>query len=129
MLVEYFATEDVYIIVPDQPNLTNLKIHNLTRKTIADMPRNADFDPKLIKINFEVRSGNTVITRFYSPMVIMVGHKEDEKYTKLAYWKEKDSQGDWHVFKKFKKVKKAQGGGYGVAIISDWGDPNVGWGD
>lgn len=48
----------------------------------------------------------------------------------LAFW----NGDEWIVFTEEKHQfelqpdAKGKGGGYGVALISHWGDPNIGWG-
>ncbi|HSF83318.1 MAG TPA: hypothetical protein VLA49_18925 [Anaerolineales bacterium] len=134
-----FANEGVTITIP--PQSKKAKAQKLSRTSLANMPGvPGGFKPGRVVINFQIvdeDNPTTVLTEFspkfelrirYTPADLKRAQDAGEPL-QLAYW----DGAKWVKFTQekhnFKLEASAQGkGGFGVAMIGSWGDPNIAWG-
>lgn len=136
-----FSEEGATVTVPEQKDKIKVKIEKLPKDSLDKMkPKEGGFKPGRVVLNFQIIEADEpakVLTTFDPPFELRVRYtRADEKRAQdagvpleLAFW----NGSEWVVFTaekhQFKLEADSQGsGGHGTAMISDWGDPNVGWG-
>jgi len=134
-----YDTEGVTITLPDQKK--KARVEKLSPTPLAQMPgAPGGFRPARVVINFQIVDEDdptTVLTQFdprfelrvrYTPADLKKA-QDAGKPLELAFW----DGARWVMFNPekhdFRLEADAQGGGgFGVAMIGSWGDPNIGWG-
>ena len=136
-----FTEEGATVTVPEQKDKKKVKIEKLPKDPLDKMkPKKDGFKPGRVVFNFQVvdeDDPSKVLTTFDPPFELRARYtKADEKRAQkagqpleLAFW----NGSEWITFTEekheFKLEPDSKGlGGYGVAKISNWGDPNVAWG-
>jgi hypothetical protein len=136
-----FTEEGATVTVPEQKDKKKVKIEKLAKDSLDKMkPKPGGFKPGRVVFNFQVvdeADPAKVLSTFDPPFELRVRYTQGDlkraqkanKPLELAFW----NGSDWITFTKekhqFKLEPDSQGpGGYGVAKISNWGDPNVAWG-
>jgi hypothetical protein len=135
-----FDEERVTITVPDQ-KVKKAKAVKLPLGKLDELKgREGGFKPGRLVINFALvdeDNPETILTEFDPPFELRVRYtrgdleraKKAGKSLELGFW----NGDEWVVFTQekhqFELQPDAQGnaGGYGVVLISHWGDPNIGW--
>ena len=135
-----FDEERVTITVPNQ-KVKKAKAVKLPLGKLDEMKgREGGFKPGRLVINFALvdeDNPETILTEFDPPFELRVRYtrgdleraKKAGKSLELGFW----NGDEWVVFTQekhqFELQPDAQGnaGGYGVVLISHWGDPNIGW--
>ena len=136
-----YSDEGVQITVPpqDKPVL----VVNLPFDSLKELPTSAsdEFEPFRPVISFEVQYSGTVelVQAFDPPIEIAVRYTSDDfangskegKSLRLGFW----DGSMWrlftpekHGFKLVPDGKEPSGGGWGVVLVSNWGDPMDAWG-
>jgi hypothetical protein len=133
--------EDVIINVPAQKR-KKVKPDKLPLGSLDEMRgREGGFKPGRLVINFALvdeDEPDTVLTEFDPPFELRIRYtrgdleraRHADKSLELAFW----NGSEWVVFTQEKHQfelqpdAKGNAGGYGVALISHWGDPNIAWG-
>jgi hypothetical protein len=136
-----FDEERVTITVPDQ-KVKKAKAVKLPLGKLDELKgREGGFKPGRLVINFALvdeDNPETILTEFDPPFELRVRYtrgdleraKKAGKSLQLGFW----NDDEWVVFTPEKHQfqlqpdAKENAGGYGVAQISHWGDPNIGWG-
>jgi hypothetical protein len=136
-----FDEESVTITVPDQ-KVKKAKAVKLPLGKLDEMKgREGGFKPGRLVINFALvdeDNPETILTEFDPPFELRVRYtrgdleraKKAGKSLELGFW----NGDEWVVFTpekhqfQLQSDAKENAGGYGVAQISHWGDPNIGWG-
>jgi hypothetical protein len=136
-----FDEESVTITVPDQ-KVKKAKAVKLPLGKLDELKgREGGFKPGRLVINFALvdeDNPETILTEFDPPFELRVRYtrgdleraKKAGKSLELGFW----NGDEWIVFTQekhqFELQPDTQGnaGGYGVILISHWGDPNIGWG-
>jgi hypothetical protein len=136
-----FATEGATVRVPEQKDRKKVKIEKLAKDSLDKMkPKKGGFIPGRVVFNFQIvdeDDPSKILTAFDPPFELRVRYtKADQKRAQdagkplqLAFW----NGSEWITFTKEKHQYELEpdsvgSGGEGVAMISHWGDPNVGWG-
>jgi hypothetical protein len=136
-----FTKEGAIVRVPDQKDKKKVKIEKLAKDPLDKMkPREGGFTPGRVVFNFQIvdeAEPSKVLTSFDPPFELRVRYTPSDlkraerakKPLQLAFW----NGSEWIPFTEekhqFQLVPKSKGsGGEGIAMISHWGDPNVGWG-
>lgn len=136
-----FDEEKVTITVPGQKGIKAKAVKLPLGKLDELKGREDGFKPGRLVINFALvdeDNPETILTEFDPPFELRVRYtrgdleraKKAGKSLELGFW----NGDEWVVFTQekhqFKLQPDAQGnaGGYGVVLISHWGDPNIGWG-
>lgn len=135
-----FDQEGVTVTLPDQAR--RRKAISLPVDPVAKMPANpGGFQPHRVVINVAVvdeDKPDEYLQEMDPPFELRVrytrGDLEKAQKSggelKLAFW----DGSQWVVFTQEKHrfelqpADQGEGGGFGVAYISHWGDPNIGWG-
>jgi hypothetical protein len=135
-----FDEERVTITVPDQ-KVKKAKAVKLPLGKLDEMRgREGGFKPGRLVINFALvdeDNPETILTEFDPPFELRVRYtrgdleraKKAGKSLELGFW----NGDEWVVFTQEKHQFELQpdaqenAGGYGVVLISHWGDPNIGW--
>jgi hypothetical protein len=135
-----FSEEGVQVTVPSQAK--SVKVVKLPLASLRELPTpvSVDFEPFRPVINFEVQyEDGTKVEEFNPPIQISVRYTSDDfknadnvgKSLKLGSWDgttwwlytaEKDS------FQLVPDGKEPSAGGWGVVLVSKWGDPTQVWG-
>lgn len=136
-----FDEEKVTITVPAQKK-KKAKTIKLPLGSLNEMRgREGGFKPGRLVLNFALvdeDDPDTVLTEFDPPFELRIRYTRGDlerarranKPLELAFW----NGSEWDLFTQekhqFELQPDAQGnaGGYGVALISHWGDPNIAWG-
>ncbi len=137
-----FPDEGVRVTVPAQKDKKTLRAVKLPLGTLGSMPgAPGRFQPERLVINFaleEEGKPGTYLTEFDPPIELRVRYtKADHDRAsraghtlKLAFW----DGGKWVPFTPQKHQFRLEPdanpnkGGHGVAVISRWDDPPIGWG-
>lgn len=133
-----FDAGDVRVTVPTQRK--KAKVEKLTKDTSLEQRELAGFKPIRVVFNFQVvdeDNPQTILTEFDPKFELRVRYTPADsraaqavnKPLALAYW----DGSTWVKFTRekheFRLEPDAQGsGGFGVAMIGSWGDPNIVWG-
>jgi len=134
-----FSAEGVTINLPKQQKKT--RVEKLSRSPLADMPAaSGGFQPGRVVINFQIVDEDdpeTVLTEFNPKFELRIRYTPADlkraqnagKPLELAFW----DGAKWVKFTPEKHDFKLEadpqgGGGFGVAMIGSWGDPNIAWG-
>ena len=135
-----FSDEGATITVPEQKK--KAKVVKLPPQALENMPTvKGGFKPGRLVINFALideDDPDTYLAEFDPPIELRVRYtrgdleraKRANKELELAFW----NGNEWVVFTQEKHQfilqPDAQGkaGGYGIALISHWGDPQIAWG-
>lgn len=133
-----YETKGVRITLPAQKK--KAKVDKLSMASLAEMPGTpGGFRPGRVVINFQVvdeDDPSTVLTVFDPKFELRIRYtpadlkraQEAGRSLELAFW----DGARWVSFTRekhdFRLEPDAQGGGFGVAMIGHWGDPNVAWG-
>ncbi len=137
----HFDEEKVTITVPVQKG-KRAKAVKLPLGKLDEMKGKKDgFKPGRLVINFNLVDEDdpeTILTEFDPPFELRIRYSRGDleragranKPLELGFW----NGSEWVVFTPEKHQFELQpdsqenAGGYGVALISHWGDPNIGWG-
>ena len=136
--IEY-ENEGVTIIMPDQKK--KVRVEKLRPTPMGQMPgAPGGFQPGRVVINFQVvdeDDPSTVITQFdprfelrirYTPADLKRA-QDAGRSLEMAFW----DGASWVMFTREKHDFRLDpdprgGGGFGVALIGSWSDPNIAWG-
>ena len=137
-----FDAEETTVEVKSQKSGKRVKVVKLPGKNMSDVPERVNvFKPKRLVMNFageDEDNPGQFLTHFDPPLELRVKfRKADQNQAadgkpKLAFWSEVEN--NWVLFTAEKHQFELQfnpsgHGGTGIAFISDWGDPQVAWGD
>jgi hypothetical protein len=139
-----FETEIANVTIPAQASNKKLIAIKLTSKTLVEVPETTDvFKPGRLIFNFAVideEKPEGYLKEFDPPIELRVRFEEEDdirakaagKSLQLAFWKEDEER--WILFTaekhnfRLERDESPGTGVFGVAEISHWGDPQVGWG-
>jgi len=139
-----FETEIANVKIPAQKSNKKLIAIKLTSKTLAEVPETEGvFKPGRLIINFAVIDEEKpagYLEAFDPPIELRVRYEEEDfllaqaanEPLTLAFWNEDEER--WILFTaekhnfRLERDESPGTGGFGVAEISHWGDPQVGWG-
>ncbi len=142
--VFHFKREIANVTIRPQASQRALKAIALKSKTLAEVPETRGvFKPGRLIFNFGVVDENdpeVYLEEFDPPIELRVRYEEEDviraeaagKSLQLAFWNEDEKR--WILFTAEKhnfrlEPDESPGtGGFGVAEISHWRDPQVGWG-
>lgn len=133
-----FDAGDVRVTVPSQKK--KAKVEKLAKDTALERKELAGFKPIRVVINFQVVDEDdpqTILTEFdpkfelrvrYTPADSQAAQRANKELT-LAYWNGSTWVKLTREKHEFRLEPNPQGqGGFGVAMIKSWGDPNIVWG-
>jgi hypothetical protein len=136
-----FDAEETTVDLKPQQSGKRVRIVKLPSKNMNDVPERVDvFKPGRLVMNFageDEDNPGPFITHFDPPLELRVKFKKADQdgaadgKPKLAFWSEVEN--NWVLFTaekhQFELQFNASGkGGTGVAFITHWGDPQIGWG-
>ncbi len=142
--VFHFKREIANVTIQPQVSQKKLKAIALKSKTLAEVPETPGvFKPGRLIFNFAIideDESKDYLDEIVPPLVLRVRYEEEDllraeaagEPLQLAYWKDKEER--WILFTaeehnfRLEPDESPGTGGYGVAEISYWGDPQVGWG-
>ena len=137
-----FDAEGVSVKVPVQKKRIKIKAKKLPLGALENMkPVKGGFQPKRLVLNLglvDEDDPSTILTEFDPPIELRVRYTKADldhagregKPLSLAYW----YGNQWITFTEekhqFELLPNAnpETGGFGVALISNWGDPPIAWG-
>jgi len=138
-----FGAEETSVDVKPQKSGKKVKIVKLKSKKMREVPERVGvFKPGRLVINFageDEDNPGQFLTHFDPPLEVRIKFtKADQDRVanpaedlKLAFWSEDEN--NWVLFTAAKhqfalQFNTSGEGGTGVAFITHWGDPQVGWG-
>lgn len=137
-----FVFDGGYVMVTVPAQGKRFKVVSLTKDPAMETRDTDDFKPMRVAINFivvEDADPAMLVTHFDPPLELRVRYNRSDlrlaEFEKqplaLAYW----FNDRWILFEKKHEFhlepddpEYPEKGGYGVAIIRDWGDPHIAWG-
>ena len=129
--IEHNFGDEVWVTVPTQVSGRELALKTGTIPSdILDKKVPYGFEPIHPVINFQVDDSSGEVMYFVPPMILRVKVPDEWQVSpkaglqlKLAYW----NGTKWTVFTK-RKHQFHLGPEYAIAVIRQWGDPTVAWG-
>lgn len=136
-----FPDEGVEVMVPTQATPVRVVTLDLPSREALPTPAPGEFEPNRLVINFDVVYSDTgkSVQEFDPPIQISVHYTtadfefaaKADKLPSLAFWDGttlRRYSAEKHKFNLVPDGKELSGGGVGVVLVSNWGDPTQIWG-